>query len=132
MGSEKTSPDTEKRGIENQRREDFAEFYANNSQVLSSVWDLRLVFGQLDQSQGPNTIVQHSAVTLPWPQAKVMLYFLQMHLASHEAEHGKIIVPKGIIPEFPKPQKGKDHEKTLAVLRKLYEDFIAANPEAKP
>jgi len=122
-------------GITFQRSEDFTESYSNNAQFLSSNWDLEIVFGQLDLKQGPNVVVQHSSITVPWPQAKVMLYFLNLHVAAHEADWGRIIVPKGIVAEFP-AEKPKDREgikdEVWTEFRKHYEDFIAKNPEAKP
>jgi hypothetical protein len=135
--SAETSSAPETKGIQYKRREDFVELYANNTQLLSSIWDIHIAFGQLDQSIGPNTIVQHSAVTLSWPQAKVLLYFLQMHVTGHEVEHGRIVVTKGLIPEFPtqlpkNAEKNATIEKSWKILRKLYEEFIAANPEATP
>jgi hypothetical protein len=120
--------------IEYKQSEDFQEFYANNVQLLSSNWDLELIFGHLDQLQGPNTIVRHSSMTIPWPAAKILLYFLQLHVAGHEAQFGRIIIPKGLIPEIsPQMPKGLDiSDKQWKIVRKLYEDFIAANPEAAP
>src|SRR5690348_8329486 len=86
--------------IDFRKAEDFAEFYANNVQLFSSAWDLRLTFGHLDPSIGPNAVVQETAITVPWPQAKVMLFYLLSHLAGQEAEHGHVSVPKNVIPEI--------------------------------
>jgi len=113
----------------------FFEGYANNVVFESSAWDLRLIFGKLDQSKGPNTVVQHSAITLPWSQVKAGIYLLQLHLAFHEAVNGKVYVPKGIInPPVPPTE---DQEKTLPHARevfefvqKLFKQFSEANPEA--
>ena len=124
--------DVTKKGIEYKRREDFAEFYVNNAQFLSSSWDLKVVLGELDQTLGPNVVVQHSAITMPWSHAKLMAFFLLVHVTGHESETERILVPKGIIPEFPEEPPPGTSEKTAKALRKLYEDFIAANPEAAP
>ena len=43
-------------------RKDFATIYANNFQFEPSVWDLKIVFGQLDQQIG--AIVQRLAQTV--------------------------------------------------------------------
>jgi hypothetical protein len=101
------------------RTDDFIARYANYSHIESSLWDSKILFGQTDQVLG-NTVPIHSAVTLPWPQLKVLTYFLSLHLAAHENDNGRIKIPPGIIP-LVAPD---------AVFRKLYEQFIAANPEA--
>jgi hypothetical protein len=124
-----------KSGIEISRAEDFSELYANNVTFESSLWDLKLVFGQTDQHIGSNAIVQHTAITIPWAQAKVFAYTLSLLLADQEDRSGRIQLKKGIIAEFPEqmPKAVRDSgdvsEKTWKRLRKLYEDFAAANPE---
>src|ERR1039458_6259205 len=75
----------------------FFEEYANNVFLEPTVWDLKLIFGNIDQAKGPNTVVQHSAIRLPWSQIKVGIYFLQFHLAVHEQLFGRVFVPKGIV-----------------------------------
>jgi hypothetical protein len=119
--------------LDYQQAEDFTHSYANNVQLLSSNWDLELIFGQLDQKQGPNTVVQHDSITLSWAQAKLLLYFLQSHVKSHELEFGRIVIPAGIIPPVPEKQPPQfnlikpEHWKKL---REHYLEFISANPEA--
>jgi hypothetical protein len=115
----------------------FFEGYANNVVFESSAWDLRFIFGKLDQSMGSNanTVIQHAAITLPWSQVKAGLYFLQLHLAVHELINGKVNVPKGVVP-LPKPPT-EDQLKTLEhanevfeLARELFKRFSEANPEA--
>jgi hypothetical protein len=113
-----TIPDKE---IVRQRTEDFVSRYANYSHIESSLWDSKILFGQTDQTLG-NTVPVHTAMTFPWPQLKVLAYFLSVHLAAHEADNGRIKVLTGIIPE-PSP---------TAIFRGMYEKFIAENPEAGP
>ena len=116
----------ESTSLDHRKGEEFARYYANNVYFESNAWDLTIKFGQSDPSQGPNVIVQHAAVTLPWPQIKVMLYFLQLHFMAYEADHGRCKVPKGVIPA---PPSGAD---SGSMFRQFYDDFIAANPEAAP
>ena len=127
--------DAPKPAIDYKRVEDFQRTYANNVQLLSSNWDLELIFGELDQSQGPNVVSQHTSITLPWAQAKVLLYFLSVHVGGHEAEFGRIKIPAGIIPEVAE-QKPKELDQVGEHLwkqfHKQYEDFIKANPESAP
>ena len=58
--------------IERSQTEDFRNTYANNVLFETSVWDLKMIFGQLDQRLGQNAVVQHTAVAVPWPQVKIM------------------------------------------------------------
>jgi hypothetical protein len=78
--------------------EDFFSAYANNIKLESTVYDLRLVFGETDLSSGTEITKQHTAITLPWPLVKVALYYLQVNLAVHELTVGKVIVPPTQIP----------------------------------
>jgi hypothetical protein len=96
-----------KSGIHFTKADDFVADYANNSQLESSNWDLKITFGHVDQSLGPNDVVQTTAITIPWAQAKVMHYYLSVHLIGHEAEMGRIVIPTGIIGKFPKEPPAK-------------------------
>jgi hypothetical protein len=87
-----------------QRNEDFTTLYANNVLFEPSVWDLKLIFGELDQSTVPNVIAQHTAVSISWLQAKLMSYFLQGQIAAYEADNGTIRVPPAVIPPRPNPE----------------------------
>jgi hypothetical protein len=124
--------------IEYKKAPDFASAYANNVFLESSLWDLKLIFGQNDQQLGVNAVVQHTAITIPWAQIKVLKYFLDSHLAAHEIMNGRIIIPLNVIPpvlpEAPK-ELLKDNPKlpeVVAVLKSKYDSFIAINPEAAP
>jgi hypothetical protein len=117
--------------------EEFIEGYANNVFLESSAWDLRLIFGQTEASKGANVVVQHTAITLPWSQVKVLSYLLQFHLILQESENGKIAVPKGVIvrPTAPSEELEKQFPnapKVFEAVRRLYDDFVTANPEASP
>jgi hypothetical protein len=107
--------------IVRQRTDDFISRYANYSHIESSLWDSKIIFGQTDAPLG-NTVPVHSAITVPWPQLKVLSYFLGIHLAAYEADNGRIKIPPGIVPPAP----------LGSVFRKLYDEFIAENPEAAP
>lgn len=84
-----------------ERDEDFAALYANNIRFETSVWDLKIIFGLLDQSTAKTVVRQHTAINIPWAQVKLMAYFLQMNVAVHEAENGRISMPPSIIPPRP-------------------------------
>jgi hypothetical protein len=109
--------------------------YANNVLLEPTAWDLKLIFGKIDLAKGPTTVVQHSAITLPWSQIKVGIYLLQYHLALHEAINGKVQVPKGVISAPVPPTEDKEREdprarKVYEAVQGLFRRFSEANPEA--
>ena len=108
------------------------EAYANNVFYESSSWDLKLIFGQLDQSEGKIRVVQHSAITLPWPQIKLMVYWLKGQIEAHELKNGKVQIPPPIIPP-PLPPLTEELKKTdpnaeevYAIFNRLRDEFIAS------
>jgi uncharacterized protein DUF3467 len=112
--------------------EDFTEAYANNIYFEASAWDLKLIFGQLDQSGGKIRTVQHTAITLPWTQAKILSYWLRGHIEAHEMVNGKIHMPPSIIPaEVEAPtkelkQSEPNVERIYAVFNRLRDELIAS------
>jgi hypothetical protein len=131
--SKQTAEDVPK-GVEFRRDEDFFTGYANNAYFEGTIWDLKIYFGQTDIVQGPNVVVQHTAITLPWNYAKIFCYVLQTQIAAREAEDGRISVPKHIVPvppsELPKEAANLKHPKEgLEAIQKLWKEFVAANPE---
>jgi probable addiction module antidote protein len=135
-GNMADSSKPEAKPIPYKKTEEFSEYYANNALLESSLWDLKLIFGQLDQQTPGNVVVQYCSTTMPWAQAKVLHYFLGVHLAAHEVHNGRVQIPSGIIPpipdktmpDFESDPKGRE---THDAFKALYDDFIAANPEAK-
>jgi hypothetical protein len=121
-----------KSGIQFTKVDDFVTDYANHSLLESSNWDLKLTFGHLEQSLGPNNIVQTTAITIPWAQAKVLHYFLTLHLIGHEAELGRIVIPAGIIGELPKEAPVGVNKDGYQKVLKFLEQFMTENPEARP
>jgi hypothetical protein len=99
---------------------------------------MKITFGQTDLTQGPNVIIQHTAITIPWPYVKIFLYLLQVNIVAHEAEVGHVAVPASILGAPPPEVSAADmarlkHPKEgMAAVQKLWKEFIAANPEAKP
>jgi hypothetical protein len=85
------------------RAENYAEVYANNVRFESSVWDLKAVFGTLDQgtpdsAMYPATVKFHTAVTTPWAQVKLALYSLYLNVMFHENAEGTVSVSKIVVP----------------------------------
>jgi hypothetical protein len=107
------------------------EAYANNIYYESSSWDLKLIFGQLDQSEGKVRVVQHSAITVPWAQAKLMVYWLKGQLEAHELVNGKVHIPPPVIPPPLPPlteeikKSDPNAEAVYAIFNRLRDEFIS-------
>jgi len=115
---------------EYEKTPNFTSTYANNVFLESSTWDLKLIFGQLDQSTVPNTVKQHLAVTIPWAQAKLLLFYLQAHVKGEELQDGKIHIRPDTRPgeiSLPTEEQAKDPTfmQFYEFLKKLREEFIA-------
>ncbi len=70
--------------------------YANNVMFEPTIWDLKLIFGEW--SGRSQSVEYHTSVTIPWAQAKLMLYYLQANVAAHEAANEKIKIPVTVMP----------------------------------
>lgn len=79
----------------------FTDAYANNFRFEPSLWDFKIVFGELDQGKGESFINWHTAVTIPWLQVKLVTYFLRLNLAWYEHQNGRVILPASAIPKQP-------------------------------
>ncbi|MGB9381985.1 hypothetical protein [Candidatus Binatus sp.] len=116
--------------LERERAENFISTYANNIWYESSAWDLKLIFGQLDQSGSKAAVKQNVAVTIPWAQAKLTLYYLRVQIEAMEVQSGKIAIRKDLIPPEPPPltpeQEAIPGGKELRdLILKLRQEFIA-------
>jgi hypothetical protein len=139
MESDKKTQATTTSGIQYKKADDFRSVYANNVFFEGSLWDMKMLLGQLDQQIGPNAVVQHTAITLPWAQVKLMRYFLGLHLLSHEMRFGRVQIPTNMVPPIPEelPEGAfsevtpSDAQAIHAAMRECYAVFIEANPEAR-
>jgi hypothetical protein len=106
--------------------EDFEALYANNVQAESSVWDLKVIFGILDQSSVPHKVVQHTSINLPWAQIKLLSYMIRLNIAIHEAGNGKIFIPQNIMPPDPdKLELAALPAELRQTLSAIYKDWIS-------
>jgi len=101
------------------RSEDFEERYSNNVQFEPSAWDLKLLFGQLDQSAGAEATVvrQHTSMTITWVQAKILSYFLQVNIRAHEIDNGRIVVPTRVLPPDPEALPLEEADENATAMR---------------
>lgn len=94
------APDQPK-SVAMQIKRDVPGIYANNVRFEGNVWDLRILFGQLDRdSAGEAMIDWRAGVTVPWPLVKILVFFLSTNLYGHEEAQGFLKVPASQIPKI--------------------------------
>jgi hypothetical protein len=116
---------------------DFISRYANNVAIETTLWDLKLIFGQTDDTIGANSVTQHTAITLSWTYLKVFNYLISSQLAQRELEYGRIQIPNNLVSPppaelTPEMRAGLRHpDEWLALIKKMHEEFVAENPETR-
>jgi hypothetical protein len=100
--------------VESRPEFEFDSVYANNSHFELSVWDLKIIFGQLDQHTSKPMVDWHTAVTMPWMQAKVLQYYLRINTVFHEVQSGVIEVDPKVLPPKPEPPRDPNDAKAKA------------------
>ncbi len=111
------------------RDDDYTNLYANNLHTELSVWDLKVIFGILDQSSQPNKIVQHTAINLPWAQVKLASYYLQVAVILHEAQNARINIPvqlRPIDPSIIKQELADMPPEAKEKIANIYKSFMAS------
>lgn len=119
--------------LEFKRDEDFTSLYANNTQYESTLWDLKLIFGQVDLSK--SAIEQHTAMALPWPHAKLVAYYMLINVAVHQAQNGTIVIPPSVLPPRPNPLDPSVEpvgKRVVEYLAWIYDQFFGDNPYIPP
>ena len=98
--------------------EEFTADYANNVFFSPTVWDLKIVFGEL--SAVKQAVDWHTSITLPWAQAKLMAYYLEVNIAAREMREGRIKIPEMMLPPEPPPPP-PESEKDYAASKALFD-----------
>jgi hypothetical protein len=101
-------------------KEELESEYASNTFFVPTVWDLKILFGELS-STNQQEVDWHTSMTLPWAQAKLMAYYLDINIAAHEFSNGPIRVHESLLPPVPPPIR--DVDKNNPTLQPLI-DFI--------
>jgi len=113
-----------------ERGEDFTSLYANNVQFESSVWDLKMIFGQLDQGKG--VIEQHTSMTLSWLHAKVAAYYLLINVLLQQSRTGAISIPSVVTPSRPDRNdptiENEEGRRVVDYLAWVHDQFFGPNP----
>jgi hypothetical protein len=115
------------------RTPEFVERYGNNVRLESSAWDLKLLFGLLDQSRNPLVTNLHTTVNVPWMQAKLLVYWIYANVLLHERIQGTILIPPRLVPfpiTDPIPEIAKDSRELLERLEHLRADLFGVKPVA--
>jgi len=92
---------------------------------------MKITFGHVERATDPVVIRHDFAVTIPWPQAKLALFWLRLHVETTEAEVGaKIPIRKDLIPpELPQVDAQKE-DAAMKQFREIYErlrtEFLAS------
>jgi hypothetical protein len=73
--------------------------YANNVRYEANIWDLRIIFGHLQEDH----IDWHTTITVPWAQVKLMTYYLRVNAAFHERGNDPVRIPVTMKPDPPAP-----------------------------
>jgi hypothetical protein len=101
--------------------------YANSVSFEFSAWDLKLVFGQLDQQSEKPLIERHTAVTIPWAVAKTLSYWLLANIAIYERNNGAIRVPPVVVPPRPEPSAGDSGDAVYRAMLEAHERLFGEN-----
>lgn len=107
------------------------ETYANNVNFQGTLWDLTMYFGDFgfrpygSPEQKPS-VIWHTAVTMPWIQAKLACFFLAVNLRVHEMENGPINIPKQALPVLP-----EDDSPAANAVRELFAQFFGQPPSSE-
>ncbi len=130
MPDENITPPTP--ALKYDRADNFIATYANNAFFEASAWDLKIIFGQLDQSSGSIVVKQNVSVTIPWAQAKLALFWLRMQVEAMEVSTGKILLRKDLLPpELPPLTAEQENDPAAKQFHESYmkarEEFIAKN-----
>lgn len=112
------------------RGQDYESLYANHVAFQPSEWDLKLTFGELDKDKDDfDFVAQHTAIAVPWLQAKIMNYFLTLQLGVFEMTHGKIPIPPSVLPQVPDsaPSDADAHSRqVIEYIKKVRDEFFGS------
>jgi len=72
--------------------------YANNVQLGFTLFDVRMVFGEIVEAHPDKIVVEQRAqVTISYLQAKMLLFMLGKAIADQETRVGEIKIPEGAL-----------------------------------
>lgn len=107
---------------------DVEALYANNTSFEVSAWDLKIFFGLLDQRSPGGQIDWHTAMTIPWTQARVVEYYLRLNTIFYETKFAKITLPPQLVPP-PHPHPTEEQIKSDPQAMELWEAYLKVHTE---
>lgn len=109
------------------RSENFETLYANTCMIEATVWDLKLLFGELMSDEQGGVIEQHTGMTLPWTLVKILAFHLAINVIAFEEENGPIRLSAPMLPLISRlTAKAKADPRIMAILTAL---VAKSNPE---
>jgi hypothetical protein len=115
------------------RSEEFENLFANNVRFESTLWDLRLMFGQVDLAA--KQIVQHTAINIPWPQVKIASYLMLVNLVVQQALNGNVFLPPFVMPPRPNasdPAFAEFDKRLVEYLAWIHDQMFGSDPYIPP
>jgi hypothetical protein len=74
-----------------------AKVYANNVQMATTSFDVRIIFGQVADVSDAKAIVEQTVeVTMSWLEAKILTDFLHANIKAFEELNGPLTLLKNI------------------------------------
>ena len=118
----------QERLAEQQDQDELSTDYANAIFLAPNLLDLKIVFGEtvIFPTRGADW---HTSITIPWPQAKLLQYYLAVIIAAHEMDNGPIKIPSAMLPTDPPSPPAQDTVKPelmkyLKFLKEYHRKFI--------
>src|SRR3989442_15009556 len=90
---EPTRPTTQEKELESVRSEGFLRVYANSAQIETTVWDFKLIFGEMAKVGGKMVIEQSVAIVMSPQHLKAFVGVLAHNLREYEKRVGEIKLP---------------------------------------
>lgn len=111
---------------------DIRYLYANNVFFDTSVFDLKVLFGELRRDHNGWFVAQHTSVTLGWTEAKIAALFLALNVMMHEDANGTILLPEGARPPIVESDEASQQLREILepVLRRFREQAKTAGEES--
>ena len=113
------------------RSEELPSDYANNVAFESTVWDLKIIFGEFSHKN----VEWHTSMTVPWAQAKLMAYYLELNIGAHEMAGIPINIPPAFIPAPPvlPPEDASEYTKAVyRLIKHTHERFFGVVSDKEP
>ena len=96
---------TESQDLESVRSDEFIKLYANSARMETTIFDLKIFFGELVQGGEKSYVQEYACISMSPQHAKAMHGVLGNHLSEYETRFGPIPIPraeaKGEAPKKP-------------------------------